>query len=119
MPTKYLATAVAAFGAIGAATTGATFVVPVGPTDTPPIRPVALGAPFPQDPAAVPTVDQLTGVPSCLRAPGVPFASKGEPPPAFTVANIAPAGAVAAASGPKLPPRASAMPLLQEAGVGV
>jgi hypothetical protein len=168
--TKYLATAVAAFAAIGAAITSVTFVVPVGPTFTPHIRPVVLGAPLPQDPAAGPTVDQLAGVLSGLQGRDVPFASKGNLveggsgaiegpiearvadaksqqtiaggalPLAFTVANITPAGAAAAtadvtASGPKLPAttrnvtfvnqggwkisRASAMTLLQEAGVGV
>ncbi len=97
MTTKYLATAVAAFAAIGPAITSVTFVVPVGPTDTPQIRPVVLGAPLPQDPAAVPTVDRLAGVLGGLQDPGVSFASK---------ANLVEGG-----------PRVFA--LLQEAGVGV
>jgi hypothetical protein len=67
------------FAAIGAAVTSVTSVVPVGLPNTPQIRSGALGAPVPQDPAAGPIVDQMAGVLSGLRAPGVAFVSKGNP----------------------------------------
>lgn len=114
---KSLAIGAAAVAALGAAAAGVTSVPsPVGYQ----VRPVAFGAPLPQDPApaaAVPTAAQLSGILNSLADPNVSFndkgnlveggiggteahladhqlkkaAKKGQLPLAFSVANIQPA----------------------------
>ena len=75
---KSIATGVAAVAAIGAAAAGVTSIAS-GVASTVQVRPVAVGAPLPRDPAPVanvPTADQLTGLLDSLADPNVPFASK-------------------------------------------
>ncbi len=78
---KFVATSVAAVGAIGVAAIGVTAAAgdPAG------VRLAAVGAPLPQNPApapgpaadaAVPTPDQLSGLLTSLADPSVPFANK-------------------------------------------
>lgn len=152
MTTKYLARGVVAVVIVGAAAAGVTFIAPVG-SSAPQIQPVAFGVPSPLEPAgAGPTPGQLVGVLNSQQHPGASFASKGclveegiSPmearvadgqmqkavakgalPPAFTVANVQPAGAGAASadvtvSGPAPAPmtrNVTLMALLREAGVG-
>ena len=76
MTIKPLATGVLAVVVIAAAAASVTSVAPVGPT-APHVQLVAFGPPPALDPAdAVPSRDQLLGVPTGLQAPGVSFASK-------------------------------------------
>jgi hypothetical protein len=77
---KSIATSAAAVAAIGAAAAGVTSIAS-GVASTVPVRPVAAGAPLPQDPAPtpaanVPTAAQLTGLLNNLADPNVPFANK-------------------------------------------
>jgi hypothetical protein len=123
---KTIATSATAVAAIAAAAAGVTSIASaVVPTVR--VQPVAVGAPFPQDPvpaANVPTADQLTGVLNSLADPNVPFANKsnlveggisgteahmadhefkkaaknGDLPLAFNVSNIHPGSAPASAT---------------------
>ena len=69
-----MAAAALAAGAAGAAVT----VVSSTPATSPAVAPMVFGAPLPLDPAAaMPTVDQLSGVLYGLADPNVPFANKG------------------------------------------
>jgi len=74
---KYLATGLAAATLIGAAAVGVTSIAPAPTTATPAITPVVFGVPLPQDPADMPTSDQLMTVLNGLADPSVPFRSKG------------------------------------------
>jgi hypothetical protein len=75
---KSIATSVAALAAIGGAAAGAASVAPHGGLDQ--VRPVAVGAPLPQDPAPpsadIPTAAQVSGLLSSLTDPSVSFANK-------------------------------------------
>ncbi len=80
---KFVATSVAAVGAIGAAAVGVTFVVAGSAGDPAQVRLAAVGAPYgpalPQDPppgTGVPGAAQLTGLLNSLADPSVPFANK-------------------------------------------
>lgn len=76
---RSLATGVAAVAAIGAAAAGMTSLASAN-ADVPQVRPVAVGAPLPLDPAPVtdlPTADELTGLLNSLADPSVSFANKG------------------------------------------
>jgi hypothetical protein len=73
---KSLTTAVAAATLIGAAAAGVTSIAFVPTAAVPAVTPLVFGTPLPQDPADVPTADQLTGILSGLADPSVPFHSK-------------------------------------------
>jgi len=121
---KSVATGVTAVAAIGAAAAGVTSIASVAPTLSQ-VRPVAVGAPLPQDPppdANIPTPDQLTSLLNTLADPGVSYTTKtglveggissgeghlfdhelrkayrdGEFPLSFSVSNIQPSGPNAA-----------------------
>ncbi|MDT5145445.1 MAG: hypothetical protein QOC58_90 [Mycobacterium sp.] len=78
---KFVATSVAAAGAIGAAALGLTATASVPASDGAQVRLAAVSAPLPQDPppapaANGPTAPQLSGVLNSLADPNVPFANK-------------------------------------------
>lgn len=79
MTIKYIATAVSAVCATGAAIAGMTSSAPGRRNRTPRIQSDASRAPLPRDVAApVPCVDQVTSIRNRLQATGAPIASKGD-----------------------------------------
>lgn len=82
---KYLVASVAAIGAIGAAAAGVTSIALVSPAAYQ-ANLLAVGAPWPQDPAPtpapapatnLPTAAQITGLLNSLADPNVSFTNKG------------------------------------------
>jgi len=127
MTTKFVATNVAALGAIGAAAVGVTSIASVPAGSPAQVQLAAVGAPLPQDPPPaqnLPTADQLTSILTNLADPGVSYTNKtglveggissgeghlvdhelrkayrdGELPLSFNVSNIQPAGSNAASA---------------------